>query len=47
MVKQGDARPVTEVAAALSPERGALGFALAGVELLHQHFIGMQPTSLL
>jgi hypothetical protein len=39
--------PATEVAAAVGPEIGALGLTLAGIELLHRRFIGMQQTSLL
>ena len=46
IVEHGEARPFVQVVAAVGPEVGAFGFALAGIELLHGRFISMQHGSL-
>jgi len=45
IVEHGEARPLIQVVAAVGSEVGAFGFALAGIELLHGRFIGVQHGS--
>lgn len=41
ITEHGDARPVIAIGAAVGPQLGTLGFALARIVLLHRGFVGV------